>query len=151
MPIFTVTSDDTLIINDRVFVDLADDDVTAITFPNDRVKMKTGKNKNTLYAKDEQGQNASLDLRLSKGSSDDQFMQSLLAAADGNFTAQSLLSGQFVKQLGDGAGDVVREVYTLKGGVILRTPDGKENVSGDTSQAVAVYKLMFATAQRSIQ
>lgn len=151
MPTFTVTSDDTLTLQNRVMVDLADDDVTAIAFPQDKVKMKTGKNKNTFYAKDEQGQNATLDLRLAKGSSDDQFMQGLLTAADGNFTGQTLINGSFRKQLGDGAGNVVGEVYTLEGGVIIRTPDGKENVSGDTNQAVAVYRLMFATAVRSIQ
>lgn len=151
MGTFTITSDDTLTINDRVLINLADDDVTNITFPNDTVTVKTGKNDNTFYAKNAPGANATLDLRLAKGSSDDQFMQGIIAAANGNFNGQTLVNGQFVKNLGDGQGNIVREVYTLKGGVITRTPDGKENVSGDTSQAVAVYHLMFATAARSIQ
>lgn len=151
MTTFTVTSDDTLTLYDRIITDMADDDVSAIAFPNDSVSVKTGKNRNSLYAKNEAGNNANLTLRLVRGSSDDQFLQSQIAAMEADFVATVLGNGEFVKRLGDGQGNVVRDVYTLQGGVIVRRVDGKENVNGDTGQAVAIYNMTFALAQRSIQ
>jgi len=154
MGTFTVTSADTLTLKDRVFTDFADDDVTQITFPNDAVTMKTGKNRNTIYAKNETGNNANLVLRLVRGSADDQFMQAELAKMEQDFVSMGLFKGEFVKRIGngeEGANNVVRDVYTLLGGVIVRRVDGKENLSGDTSQAVSVYNMTFAQAQRIIQ
>jgi hypothetical protein len=147
----TVTSNDTLTLNGRVFNDLAVDDVTAITFPNDLVTLKTGKNRNTLYAQNQQGQNATLTLRLMRGSSDDQFMQAQLAVSLNDFPSTLLLAGSFVKRLGDGQGNVLSDVYTLAGGVISKNVEGKENVSGDVAQAESVYVVKFANAARIIQ
>lgn len=149
--IFTVTADDTLTLFDRVISDLADDDVSTITFPNDAVKVKTGKNKNTIFSRDETGNNANLVLRLVRGSSDDQFMQTQLQAQNSNFVGVELANGEFVKHLGNGQGQSVRDVYTLLGGVFTRQVDGKENTSGDTEQAVSIYNMTFASAKRNIQ
>ncbi len=151
MSTFTVTSDDTLTLAGRVFNDFADDDVSSITFPNDAVKVKTGKNKNTIFAKDETGANANAVLRIIRGSGDDEFLQSLIAVSNQDFVSTQLVNGQFVKRLGDGQGNVKRDVYTLQGGVFTRNVDGKENTSGDTVQGVAIYNLTFAQAVRSIQ
>lgn len=151
MAIFTITSDDTLTLFDRVFNDYADDDVTTITFPNELVQVKTGKNQNTIFSKDEKGNNAQLVLRLMRGSSDDQFMQNLINLAAKDFVSQVLASGQFVKRLGDGQGNVRSDVYTLAAGIVTKLIEGKENVSGDTAQGVAIYNITFAKAERSIQ
>jgi hypothetical protein len=151
METFTLTSDDTLTLKNRIITDFADDDVTTITFPNDSVTVKTGKNRNSIYAKNETGNNANMVLRLTRGSADDQFMQSQLNLSERDFVATELFSGEFVKRVGDGLGGVKRDVYTLLGGVIVRRVDGKENTTGDVSQAVAVYNLTFARAPRSIQ
>lgn len=151
MSLFTITADDTLVLNNRVLNDFAYDDVSAITFPNEKVKSRTGKNKNTIFAKDETGQNANMEIHLVKGSSDDVFMQKIINDSDRDFAATQLLNGRFVKRLGDGQGNVVNEVYNLRGGMIVKNPESKENVSGDTAQAVSVYRVIFATAVRSIQ
>ena len=151
MATYTVTSDDTLILSDRVFNDFADGDNTTVTFSNNLVEGRTGKNGNTIYAGNKQGENATMTLRLMRGSSDDKFMNGLLAARQKDFVATTLIEGQFVKRLGDGQANVLRDVYTLKGGVIQKNPDGKENVGGDTEQAVTVWQLFFAQASRSIQ
>lgn len=150
MTTFTVTSNDTLTLNGRVFVDLATDDVTAITFPNELVTRKTGKNGNTVYAQNAQGLNADLSMRLMRGSSDDQYMQGLINSAPADFPSTVMLTGTFVKRLGDGQGNVVSDIYTLAGGVISKQVDGKENVSGDVSQAESMYTVKFASATRSI-
>lgn len=151
MTTFTVTSDDTLTLWGRVFNDFADDDVSSVSFPNNAVTVKTGKNQNTIFAKDEKGNNANVVVRLMKGSSDDQFLQGKISAMEADFVATELATGEFVKRLGDGQGNVARDVYTLLGGVIVKRVDGKENASGDTNQGVAVYNMVFAKAVRSIQ
>lgn len=151
MSINVITAEDTLTIYDRVLTDFADDDTSSIAFVSDLVKLKTGKNKNTIFAKDETGTNATVTLRLIRGSSDDRFMSGKLSAMQRDFVGQSLATGEFVKRLGDGEGGVVRDVYTLLGGTFQKNVDGKENVSGDTEQAVAVYHMMFAQAKRSQQ
>lgn len=151
MATYAITGGDTLTIYDRVLTDLADDDVSTITFPNDLVNMKTGKNRNALYAKNETGNNAQLVLRVLRGSADDRFLQGRVSLQERDFAAQQLAEGTFVKRIGDGTGQLARDVHVLKGGVITRKPDAKENTSGDTVQAVAIYTMMFAEASRSIQ
>ena len=149
--IFTVTANDTLTLSGHVFVDLADGDETILTFPNNLVTRKTGKNGNTLFAQNAPGQNCDLTLRLMRGSPDDVYMQGLINTVPTDFPSTVLLAGTFVKRLGDGQGYVVSDTYTLAGGIISKIPEGKENVDGDTSQAVAVYNVIFASGARSLQ
>lgn len=154
MATYNLVSDGTLTLWDRVFNDFADDDISAITFPNDLVTVKTGKNGNTIYSKNEPGRNATAAIRLIRGSADDQFIQNILSQSKADFAMTRLASGEFAMRLSDGQDpvpNVIRDVYTLKGGVVTRPVDGKENVSGDTSQGVSVYNITFADADRSIQ
>lgn len=149
--VYTVTSNDTLSLNGHVFADLGTDDVTTITFPTTVVTRKTGKNGNTIYAQNAQGLNCDLVLKVLRGSPDDQFMQGLINTVPTDFPSTTLLSGTFVKRLGDGQGNVTSDTYTLSGGVISKLVDGKENVSGDVMQAEATYNVIFASGQRSLQ
>lgn len=148
---YAITGDDTLTIYDRVITDFIDNDVSSITYENNLVDISTGKNQNTIYAKNETGNNATVVLRILKGSSDDRFLQSKLAIQDRDFASTQLANGEFVKRLGDGNGGIINEVTSLKGGIIERKVDTKSNTSGDTEQAVSVYNMRFATAKRSIQ
>jgi hypothetical protein len=147
----TLTGNDTLTLYDRVFTDLADGDVSTFTFPNELFAMSTGKNGNTIYTKNETGNNSDLVLRLIMNSSDDQFLQEKLAAAESDFVAQELATGEFVKRVGDGEGAVSRNVYTVRGGIFTNKVDVKDNVAGDTEQAVSVYRMRFSRATRSVQ
>ncbi len=151
MAINVITGSDTLTLFDRVILDFADDDVSTFTYPNDLVTMKTGKNKNTIFAENAPGANVDAVIRLIKGSSDDQFLQGKLIENGSDFAGTVLASGQFVKRLGDGFGNVSRDVTTLGGGIFTRNIDSKANSSGDTVQGVAVYNMKFAQADRSIQ
>lgn len=151
MAINVITAEDTFTVYDRVLTDFADDDASTIVYDADLVKAKTGKNKNTIFAKDETGSNATVTLRLIRGSSDDRFMSGKLAAMQRDFVGQALATGEFVKRLGDGEGGIIRDVYTLLGGTFKKNVDGKENVSGDTEQAVAIYTMIFAQVKRSQQ
>lgn len=147
---FAVTSNDTLTLNGHVFVDQAFGDVSKISFPNELINMKTGKNGNTVIAANATGFNADLELRVLRGSADDQFMQGLVISPGSDFPSTQLLTGTFVKMLGNGQGATVSDVYTMAGGVIRKIPEGKENVEGDTEQGVVVYMVKFANAGRSI-
>lgn len=151
MPTYNIVGDDTLTLFGRILGDFADGDISTFTFDNDRVTSKTGKNGNTIFAENQTGKNCKSTLRLMIGSSDDVFLQSQLTASDQDFASTTLGTGQFVKNLGDGAGNKVRNVFTLNGGMITRTPDGKSNVEGSTDQGVAVYNMFFAQAIRSIE
>lgn len=151
MTTYTITGEDTITINDRVFSDLASDDFSSITFESNLTEMTTGKNRNTIFAKNEQGNNGTLNLRLIKGSSDDQFMQGLISADERDYVASGLLNGEFVKRLGDGEGNIIREVATLLGGKISRKVATKGNSSGDTEQGVSAYTVMFANVKIGIQ
>lgn len=147
----TITGNDTLVLNGRVFNDLSLGDVTAITFPNDLVTRKSGKNGNAIFAENAPGENSDLMIRVVRGSGDDQFLLTQLASQIADLPSAQLLNGSFTKRLGDGSGNVANDKYTLAGGMIAKIPDGKENVDGDTSQGEAVYKIIFTSTQRLIQ
>jgi hypothetical protein len=148
--VYAITSNDTLTLNGNVFSDQSTGDVSKITFPNDIVTIKVGKDGNAIFAQNAQGNLAKMELRVIRGSSDDVFMQGLLAAQTSSFPAATLLAGTFVKMLGQGAGTVISDTYTLNGGAITKFVEGKENVDGDVSQAESVYMITFAAAVRTI-
>ena len=150
MSVFVVTANDTLTLNGHVMVNQGTDDVTTISFPNELVSRKTGKNGNTLFAQNANGLNADLSLRLIRGSTDDQFMQGILNSIPADFPSAVLINGSFVKRLGNGLGGIVNDTYALSGGLIAKQVDGKENVSGDVSQGEVVYTVKFANVSRNI-
>lgn len=151
MSVFTITANDTLTIWGRTLADLADGDASTVTFPNDLTAAKTGKNQNTIFSKNETGNNADVVIRVMRGSSDDRFLAAKFATLEKDFASFELANGSFVKRLGDGLGTVVRDVYTMKGGIFKRKVDAKDNVEGDTSQGVSVYNMTFAFVGREAQ
>jgi hypothetical protein len=151
MATFTVTGDDTVTLQGRVFNDFATDDTTTIQIPNKLVNIKTGKNGNAIFALNQQGFNGNMRMKLNRGSSDDQFMAAQLSQQQADFVDTALFGGSFVQRSGDGQGNVVSVVYNLAGGVISKIPEGKENVSGDTSQAEVTYDIDFARVTRGIE
>lgn len=151
MPAYTVTSDDSLTLAGRVFVDFANGDVTKVDFPDNLGDSITGKNGNGIISRNRKGDNSTLVLRLLRGSSDDQFMQNLMNAALLNWTGQTLLTGEFVKQLGDGQGNISRDVLSFSGGYFQKQVAAMENVEGQTEQGASVYSLKFIGTARSLQ
>lgn len=146
-----ITADDTLTIYGRTITDFADAGVSTFTFNNDLVGVKTGKNGNTIFTKNETGHNATAVLRILRGSSDDRFLQGKVDEIERDFPTVVLGSGEFVKRIGDGQGNVISDVYQLDGGVPTRKVDTQENVEGDTEQGVSVYNFIFAYATRGIK
>ncbi len=150
MSTVAATGKDTVTINGRILNDFADGTVAEITFPNDLVNLKTGKNGNTIYGLNNTGRQCEMNLRLLRGSPDDKFMNALLLSQMGNFSGFALMTGSFVKNIGDGQGGIVLDSYILSGGTIKRPADVLENSDGDTNQSVAVWHLLFSNGPRAI-
>jgi hypothetical protein len=145
-----VGGSDILTINDRLISDFCDGDTSAITFPNDISSTKTGKNGNSIISYNSSGRIGELTLTLLLGSSDDKFLNSLHISYKKDPSAFILLSGEFIKKLGDGLGNSSDVKYILKGGIFFKTPEIKENVEGDTEQGKVVWSIRFCDCDRLI-
>jgi hypothetical protein len=146
-----LTGKDTSIIDTaRVLADQPDGDVVVLEFPDNLCEAKPGKNGNTIYAFNASGKRVNVTLRIMRGSADDKYLNSRLKEYLNDPAAFVLVEAEFVKRVGDGAGNITADTYQLKGGVFQKMPGAKENVSGDTEQAVSIYALSFANSDRAI-
>lgn len=150
MPTYALTGNDTFVLNNRVFKNFADGSTITIDFPNEKTGKTTGKNGNTIFSTNEQGKNATIELRLIVGSKDDIFLNGLSVQQDRDLPSFTLLTGRFAKRVGDGQGNVRFINYILSGGVIDNNVNTNENLQGETEQGLSVYRLFFAQAQRAI-
>ena len=144
----TLSGSDTVVLNNQPLSDFADGNVVELTFPNDIANVKTGKNQNAIFGFNASGIQAECKLRIIRGGNDDKFLNNLLAQQNANFAGTVLLTGTFIKKLGDGAGNIGSDTYILSGGIFQKIPEGKSNVEGETDQSVAMYSLKFSNAAR---
>lgn len=145
-----LTGNDTIILNSRSLTDLSDQDTCSLTFNNNIMEVKTGKNGNSIYTVNSTGENVEVMLRVIRGSNDDKFLNNLLNVQKQSPQTFILMTGEFIKKIGDGQGNVTKDTYLLSGGVFSKNIDAKENVEGDTESAVSVYALMFSKAPRNL-
>lgn len=143
MPGIALSGNDTIQINNRVLVDLGDGDCVDFKFPNTIAKAKIGKNGNAIYSLDTTGQLSEATIRILTGSSDDQYLNGLLNAQQSNFAGTVLQTGQFIKQIGDGQGNITSVTYVNAGGIFTKIPEAKNNAEGDTNQSVTIYTIQF--------
>jgi hypothetical protein len=148
--IAALSGNDSVTLNNRIFSNFADADIAKLTFPNDIAAVKTGKNGNSLYALNETGKQAEFEMRLVRASPDDDYMNSLLIQQQANFASTVLSQGEFVKQVGDGSGNIANDTYIVSGGIITRQVDAQSNVEGNVDQSVSVWKMKFTNAPRTI-
>lgn len=150
MSTIALSGNDTVIINNRIFADFADGNVAELAFPNDIASVKTGKDGNSIYGLNESGKQAEFKLRLIRGSADDKFLNGLLAQQQLNFAGFPLMTGQFIKKIGDGQGNIQSDTYITSGGVFTKQVEAKSNVEGESEQSVSIYTLKFSNAPRVI-
>lgn len=143
-----LTGKDTTIIDTRRMTDLGTGDVVMIEAPNNLVELKQGKDGNAIFAYNASGKQTVVTIRVIRGSADDKYLAARMQEYINDPAAFVLISGEFIKRTGDGAGNITNEVYTMDGGVIQKMPSTKENVEGDTEQAVSIYTLVFANSDR---
>lgn len=145
-----LTGSDTVTINNQPLSDFADGNCVELTFPNPIANVKTGKNGNSIFGLNASGVQAEVKMRIVRGGSDDKFLNNLLSQQNANFAGTVLLTGTFIKKLGDGAGNITSDTYILAAGIFEKIPEGKTNVEGETEQSVAMYSMKFASAVRVI-
>lgn len=146
----SLSGNDTLVLFGKSITDVGDGDWAKLTFPNDLLKVKTGKNGNSIYAFDAQGLQADLEVRVIRGSLDDKFLNSIQQTMINVRERFVLGTGQLVKRAGNGIGMVASDTYLLGGGVPTRIPDASSNAEGDTEQAVAIHRFKFTNSKRAI-
>lgn len=145
-----LTGSDTIVIQNRLLVDLADGDVVAMTFPDDIANLAVGKNGNTIYSLNNSGKRAEVVIRLVRGSQDDKFLNNLLTQMQANLAGFVLMTGEFIKKVGDGKGVITSDTYIMSGGIFTKQVETKSNVAGDTEQSVSIYTMQFSNAPRAI-
>lgn len=150
MAAVALSGSDTIKINNKILADFADGDVAVLNFPNELANVKTGKNGNSIYSFNETGRQCELVLRVIRGSADDKFMQSLLSSMKANFSSFILMTGEFIKKVGDGAGNLTNDTYVMSGGIFTKDIEAKSNTEGDAAQSVVVYTMKFANGPRAI-
>lgn len=148
----SLSGSDTVVLNQQPLSDFADGNCVELVFPNGIANVKTGKNGNAIFGYNASGVQAEVKMRMIRGGNDDKFLMNLLNLQNNpaNFASTVLLSGTFIKKLGDGAGNVTSDTYVLAGGIFEKIPEGKSNVEGETDQSVAIYMIKFASAVRVI-
>lgn len=150
MSIYSLTGNDTFILNDRILNEFTDGSTVEITYSNDRVGISTGKNDNTIFSDNRQGNNATVTLRIVRGGAEDKWLNGLSIQQERDLPSFPLMNGVFTKRVGDGQGNITFDSYTLLGGVFQDFPDVQENLQGETEQGTTVYTLTFAKAQRGL-
>lgn len=145
-----LTGKDTILLDTRIMKDFGDGDTAVLTFPNDLCQEKVGKNGNVIFAFNATGKVANVVLRVMLGSADDKYLNSRLQEYLNDPAAFIVFSGEFIKRAGDGSGDVTNIIYQFNAGVIKKMVESKENVEGDTEQAIAIYTMVFANTDRAI-
>lgn len=150
MAVLRLVGSDTININGVLVTDLPHGEVAKLTYNSDIATVKTGKNGNAIFAKNEVGNQATLELKVLRGSGDDKRLNTQLSLYNTSPTTYTVMSGEVIKNIGDGAGGVSKDTYLLTAGVITKRPEVISNVEGDVEQAISVYTIQFAYAVRSI-
>ena len=150
MSAVSLSGNDTIVLNSRSLVDLADGEVVSLEFSSDIATLKTGKNGNSIYALNETGSQCEVKLRVIRGSADDKFLNNLLVQQKSNFAGTILMTGEFVKKIGDGSGGIQKDTYIMSGGIFSKFVPAKSNVEGDTEQSVCIYMMKFSNAPRTL-
>lgn len=150
MNTLSLSGDDTIVIGGRVITDLGDGDVAELSYPTELINVKTGKNGNSIFAFNNTGEQCDLRLRVLRGSDDDKFLNSEVAALRNDPAGYVVLDAQLVKRIGDGGGVITNDTYILGAGVPTRNVGAAENAEGGTDQSLAIYEFKFTNSQRAI-
>jgi hypothetical protein len=146
----SLTGADTVIIGGQIITDFATGIVGELKFPNDIVQVQRGKNGNTIYALNNTGFQSEVTIRILLGYSNDSFINAQMVNQKANFAGFTLLNGIFVKNVGDGNGNIHPVTYIMSGGVIKRQPDQKSVAEGDPTQSLVEWSLIFGNNDRQI-
>lgn len=148
MSVFALTGNDTTQIAGRVLKNFGDGDVVKGSYPNDLSAVKTGKNGNAVFAAMASGQQLEVEIKVIRGSDDDAFLNALQNRQRADFAAFPVMSGMFVKRIGDGQGNITNDTVLAQGGIFGKLIEFAENTEGGTDQGQSLYRLKFANSKR---
>jgi hypothetical protein len=140
-----------VVINGTVLVNFGDGVAVKLDPAGPIGEMKISKGGNAIYALKNSGLAMKATLRLQRGSPDDQFLNGLLQDWISNSALFVLMTGSFIRPMGDGKGNAVADVYQLGGGIFDTFPGAQYNVDGDTADSVTEYTMHFRNDGRMIQ
>ena len=146
----SLTGNDITIIGGQLMTDEAIGVVTEITFPENLVKVTRGKTGNTLFALNNQGFQSEVKLKVLLGGVNDAFLNAQMVLMKNNFAGYVLLSGVFVKNVGDGFGNIKPITYLMSGGVLSKNPMAQSVAEGTPEQSLVEWNLIFANNDRQI-
>jgi len=137
-----ITGKDSVTIDTRTLTEFATGDTYGIEMPNNLAEYKQGKNGNAVIAYNASGEQGVLTLKLVRGGADDKFMMARMQEFINDTPSFVVVSGEVIKRLGDGAGNITADLYQLSGGAFQKMPIIKEDVEGDTDQATVTYTII---------
>ena len=146
----SLTGNDVVTLNGRVFHDFANGDVIKLDFAGELIKVQASKDGNVIYGLNTEGRVSTLTLTLLAGSSDDRYLNSLLASQIADLSGFILIIGSFVKRVGDGTGKITNIIYNTLGGVLEKFPSASTNTTGDTKQSTSEWIIKFGNNTRAI-
>jgi hypothetical protein len=150
MGTLSLTGKDTITLDNRILADFGKGDVATLEFQNDLATVSVGKNGNAIIAYNASGQAATLTIKVLSGSADDKWLNSRMYEFINDPPSFVLLNGEFVKRIGDKAGNKINQTYTMSAGAFTKMPGAKENTEGDDEQAQTTYAITFANTGRSM-
>ena len=150
----SLTGDDTIILSagasQLLVTDFAVGVVAEITFPENLVKVTRGKNGNTVYALNNQGFQSELKLKTLLSKTTDTFLNAQMALMQQAFSAFVLMGGVFIKNVGDGQGNITPVTYIMSGGIPMKNPMAQSVAEGVPEQSLVEWDLIFANNSRTI-
>lgn len=149
-PIIALTGKDTIAIDGLPFLNFASGDTFTLEFPNDLTTVEVGKNGNVVAALNANGKKAECVLRVLRGSPEDIYLTTREAQFQADPPSFTAYTGNFVKRIGDGQGNVAGDNYIAAFGVPKKLPMVKENTAGDVTQAITEHYITFGQAIRAI-
>ena len=150
MATFSLYGADTISINNKLLKDFGHGEVAKISFPNELSTLKTGKNGNTIIVQNASGFQATLEIKVIRGSADDKYLNTQMNVWRNTPTLYVLDYVELVKKIGDGSGLEGSDTYLLKGGVPSKQVEVVSNVEGEVEQGLSVYTWVFSANVRSI-
>lgn len=150
MGTFSLLGSDAIQLGGVNITDFSSGEVGKISYASELATVKTGKNGNTIYVQNASGLQATLELKVIRGGKDDKALNTFLKNYRESPTTYVLNDAVISKKVGDGAGNVTADTYTLVGGIPTKQVDVSINTEGDAEQAISAYTWVFSVSERSI-
>lgn len=137
------TDGTTLTLNGYAFQDMADGDIIALTFPNDKTMHTIGTNGTSTIKDRLNGDVGEITVNVMKYGNDDIFMSPFAENGVSNGVLTGTIQRNYTKD-----GKDFQESYSLDAGAVMKKPDNTINTQD--GEEMLSYSIRFAFAKRII-